>query len=1109
MSTSFLFQLINNAALLLALGLLYGFAINLRRESPAGRLALGLALGVIGIAVMLNPVVLVPGIVYDTRSILISIAGLFFGALPTAVAMAMTAALRLAQGGLGAWTGAGVILASGLTGLAWRHLRGRSLERMGLLELYLFGALVHVVMLLCMLTLPGNMALKVISGIYLPVLLIYPAATALLGKTLLLQLARKVMARQLREHEARYRSLFENNHAVMLLVDPHGGSIVDANPAAESYYGWPREQLTRKNISEINVLPREEIEAAMRRAAERGQNRFSFRHRRADGSERDVQVYSGRIQVEARPLLYSIVFDVTEQREAELAQRKSEELQRAIVTISPAALYGVDLRGMVTVWNPAAERIFGWSAEEVMGAPLPIVPEEHADQFQELRNRTLGGERFTNLEVRRRRKDGTLFDCSLSTAALLNDAGETVGIMAVIEDITERKQAERALKHSEENYRITLQSIGDAVIATDTHGDVRHLNAVAAELTGWPEAEALGRPLAEIFPIINEDTRLPVESPLVKVLAEGVVVGLANHTLLVSRDGREVPIADSGAPIFDDRGRIEGVVLVFRDQTAERADKRRIRESERKYRQLYGSIRDAIVVADMDRTIIDCNPSCLELFGYAKSEIVGNKSLLLYADEREFEQVGRTLGGQMLGTGFFYSAWFRKKNGETFPGETSVYFRRDDEGRVTGFVGLIRDVTDRKQAEESLLATNRELEEAITRAEALAEEAQAANRAKSEFLANMSHELRTPLNGAMGMLQLLQAQSLNAEAAECVEMALTSSEHLLHLLEDILDLSRVEAGRMEIAAREFELAEALRFVTGLYGHQARDRGIRLATDIAEDLPEELVGDPIRLRQILVNLVGNAVKFTERGEVELSVRRRGPARAAEDGDGKTVELLFGVRDTGVGIPRDMLERVFEPFTQVDGTLTRSYGGTGLGLAVVARLVDLMDGEITLESEVGVGTRALVRLPFRLPAEPGGRERRAADAPPAAATAPLRILVAEDDEVNSLFLQRSLQKLGHTATVVRNGKGVLELLARQDFDCILMDIQMPTMDGMEATAAIRRSTELGEKARIPIVALTAHAMSGDREKFLEAGMNDYISKPISIRGLREVLARALAR
>jgi CheY-like chemotaxis protein len=158
---------------------------------------------------------------------------------------------------------------------------------------------------------------------------------------------------------------------------------------------------------------------------------------------------------------------------------------------------------------------------------------------------------------------------------------------------------------------------------------------------------------------------------------------------------------------------------------------------------------------------------------------------------------------------------------------------------------------------------------------------------------------------------------------------------------------------------------------------------------------------------------------------------------------------------------------------------------------------------------VGTRALVRLPFRLPAEPGGRERRAADAPPAAATAPLRILVAEDDEVNSLFLQRSLQKLGHTATVVRNGKGVLELLARQDFDCILMDIQMPTMDGMEATAAIRRSTELGEKARIPIVALTAHAMSGDREKFLEAGMNDYISKPISIRGLREVLARALAR
>ena len=386
----------------------------------------------------------------------------------------------------------------------------------------------------------------------------------------------------------------------------------------------------------------------------------------------------------------------------------------------------------------------------------------------------------------------------------------------------------------------------------------------------------------------------------------------------------------------------------------------------------------------------------------------------------------------------------------------------------------------------------------------MAEQAQIANRSKNEFLANMSHEIRTPLNAIMGMLQLLMLdRQLDANSTRCVEMALRSSRNLLRLLSDILDLSRIEAGKIEIEAKEFDFIEFIEDTCRMFDEEVQRKGLGLVKSIDPGLPPRLIGDELRLRQILVNLIGNAVKFTEQGEVEVAVQ-------PFDGGFPpgVMGLVFLVRDTGIGIPRDKQERVFEPFTQADGSLTRRFGGTGLGLTIVNRLVSLMEGTIAVKSVEGSGTVVRVVLPFRAPrrkmAGPRGDQdmTRYDDVP-------LRILVAEDDEASLVFLRQLLERFGHAVEVAQDGRRALALLEEGDFDGILMDVQMPGMDGVKTTQAIRASTSLGDKARIPIVALTAHAMSGDKERFLAAGMDEYLSKPVSVDALRNMVRRVFRK
>ena len=381
------------------------------------------------------------------------------------------------------------------------------------------------------------------------------------------------------------------------------------------------------------------------------------------------------------------------------------------------------------------------------------------------------------------------------------------------------------------------------------------------------------------------------------------------------------------------------------------------------------------------------------------------------------------------------------------------------------------------------------------------EKAELASRTKSEFLANMSHEIRTPLNGVLGMLQVLEMENPTAGQKECITIAIQSANRLTRLLSDILDISRIEAGKLQVVEAEFDVFKTKESIRETFALEARNKGIQLKFQRGQDLPLRCIGDEARLRQILFNLVGNAIKFTSKGEVRVE------ATLLPVSKGSLRRVLITVSDTGIGISEESLKEVFEPFVQAEESYARRFQGAGLGLSIVRKLVDLLGGTIAIDSTVGKGTTFYLSIPFKFPQEARPEAERQAAAEGASRERPCRILLAEDDTVSAFAGRRLLEKAGYSVTVAENGREAVQLLEKQDFDLILMDIQMPVMDGVETSRAIRGADNLGAKARIPIVAMTAYTMTGDREKFLAAGMDEYIAKPVERGALMGAIERVM--
>ncbi len=906
----------------------------------------------------------------------------------------------------------------------------------------------------------------------------------------------------LRESEHRYRSLFMDNLATILLIDPATGHIVDANNAASEFYGYTIKQLQQMYLWDINMIMQQEILEHLEVAKVRKMPHQLAEHQLANGEIRQVEEYSGPFTINGKVLIYKLVHDSSDLRKAELAL--AEETERLAVT---------------------------------------------------------------------------------------------------------------------------LRSIGDGVIATDADGNITLLNDVACVLTGWTAIEALGKSLPEVFNIIDKSTRIPSVNPVARVLEAGEIIEIENHTVLISRDKREYHIADSGAPIISATGSIIGVVLVFRDVTEKFEIAEKLSRQQEEYKTIVNSVPALIFFKDLQNHDLSVNRAYCEKMGLplecdgmidVSSRFPQEDADKYFQDDLEVARSGIPLRNRI--------ERFVTPTGTRWISTDKVPYR-DKDGNIIGVIGFAVDVTDEKLAREQLEA-----------AKVMAEKS---NNSKNLFMAMMSHEIRTPINGIMGITEILLEEKVTIEQKEFLSMIKESSQSLMEILNDILDDSKIIAGKLELDEQPFSLRDCLGAVLRTMGFHANQKGLELIGYVTPQVPDFLAGDSNRLRQILVNIVSNAIKFTDVGEITIRVE-------VEESTTDKSKIYFSVADTGQGIPEDKIATIFEEFSQVDMSAGKHVEGTGLGLSIVERLVKLMNGQIWVESkvdrgsifnftvefacqplesqqmipsiqsllggipalvvdskkangnylydvlhdwemattlansgksalqemkslaEIGVtvavfiidinipdvqladlivqlqnanggtgafilminsadkssnyvinkeiGIVAFLRKPIiqaelldaimqGIHKDRGGVIADPLPTPPVMELPPLKVLLAEDNAVNQLVGRKMLEKMGHEVMVANDGEDAIRMWREKNPELIMMDLLMPNIDGIEATRIIRNE-ESGTEKHVPIIAITANARKGDNERCYAAGMDGYVPKPVNLERLRQEIMRVCA-
>jgi len=664
--------------------------------------------------------------------------------------------------------------------------------------------------------------------------------------------------------------------------------------------------------------------------------------------------------------------------------------------------------------------------------------------------------------------------------------------------VISRKQAEEALLKAGALQRAIFNSANFSSIATDAKGVIQIFNVGAERMLGYTAAEVMNKitpaDISDPQEVIARAEALSVElgtsiTPGFEALVFKASRGIEDiyELTYIRKDGTRFGAVVSVTALRDAQDAIIGYLLIGTDNTARQQVEdekkkldQRLRDQQFYTRSLIESNIDALMTTDPSGIITDVNKQMEALTGCTRDELIGAPFKSYFTDPGRAEAGIKLVLSQKKVTNYELTACARDGKQTVVSYNATTFYDRDR--TLQGVFAAARDVTERKRVELEL-----------KQAKAVAE---SASRTKSDFLASMSHEIRTPMNAIIGIADLLAKTPLSPEQNKYVQIFRRAGDNLLHLIDDILDLSKVESLQLELERTGFSLNDLLGKVTEMVAVRAHEKGLSLVCDIAPKVPTHLVGDPTRLRQVLLNLVGNAIKFTESGEVGL--------RVTPDADNPAPGALqFMISDTGIGIPGEKLGAVFERFTQADSSTTRRYGGSGLGLTISKRLVELMGGRIWVESQVGKGSVFSFAVPFEIRA----RTRRRIAVPVGAGPEPtlpaLHILLVEDSPDNRTITAAYLKDTPYRVDIAENGAVACEKFTAGHYDLVLMDRQMPVMDGLTATRAIREWEQANRRPPTPIVALTAAALKGDQEQCIAAGCTAYLTKPIK----QEVLLQAI--
>ena len=1095
---------------------------------------------------------------------------------------------------------------------------------------------------------------------------------------------RKHTGEELQKSEERYRRLIETVQEGIAYIDS-GQTIEFCNQAYAEIFDTTPGELEGKSLNEfLDERGRQQSReiAELRRKGE--DSSYELEIRTAGGNRKTISSsgvpiigpdgkWQGSVQA---------IVDITERKRAEAAIRESEERYRAVVEQSTEAIWVFNPETKeVLESNTSFQQMLGYTAEELReltNYDFVAHSRENVDAAvaRIVRNRRgfFGGR---SGERKYRCKDGTMLDVEASGTVI--PYGDKKAVCGVVRDMSEIKRAEeeirqlneslerrveertaqlveneRRLRESEERYSLVVAGSNDGIWDWDMRKNGIFWNDRLLEIVGLSRSE-FGGTFEAFSELLHPEDRQRTTEDIAAHLERDEEY---NVEFRLRRPTGEYRICQArGKAQRDKDGEVIRMAGVVRDIT----ERKRAEESLRLRDRAISASSNGIIISDPsqpDNPLIYVNPAFESITGYSAEEVLGSNCRFLQGSDRDQPDIGILRAAIEEERECTVTLRNYRKDGTLFWNELSVSPVRDESERLSHFVGVQNDVTERKQVEEEIRRLNESLEENVVERtaqlegtvhelERAREAAEGANQAKSVFLANMSHEIRTPMNGVIGMTELLLDTELSAEQREFTETVRLSGESLLTIINDILDFSKIEAGKMSLETTEFDLRTTVEDVVSLLAERAHVKGLEIANLIEYDVPTALRGDPGRIRQILTNLIGNAIKFTEEGEVVLK------AELAEETDEEAV-IRFEISDTGIGMTEEQQQSLFKSFTQADSSTTRRYGGTGLGLAISKQLVELIGGEIWAESAPGVGstftftlpldkqpkdsdghtapiarddlrglkvlivddnetnrrilhkqlsswdmidacaedgTQALAELrsaagegePYELavldmqmPGMGGLELARAIKQDPdiysirlvlltsigwgdseearragieAYLTKPartsqlydalstvmgseetkaeslddnrptltahnlkeveaqsrIRILLAEDNPVNQKVAVRMIERFGYRVDVAQNGLEALEALENSYYAAVLMDVQMPEMDGYEATKEIRRRESEGSDHRTPIIAMTANAMEGDREKAMEIGMDDYLSKPVRQEQLAGVLER----